>query len=255
MISKATKSSIAIGLVSSLCIANLSAQELSSSLFLTGGSAYADPFYEEVDPFAPPVPGTQTDNRRLSPAIAATSFMAVQAPEPRTFGVHDLVTIIIREEMSTDFTASLETEKSTEFAGEIAEFPRITLGDLIEGQIAPNTFPDGTLQLDISLENEFEGEGDYSNRQTMIGRVQARVIDVKPNGTLVIEARKSVTSDREHYTLVATGTCRVDDITIDNTILSSQLADLYLEKQHSGNLKRAADKGLITNFFDFFFNF
>ena len=89
----------------------------------------------------------------------------------------------------------------------------------------------------------------------MTARIQARVIDIKPNGTLVIEARKSVTSDHEHYTLVATGTCRVDDITVDNTILSSQLADLFIDKQHHGTLKRASEKGLFTNLLDAIFNF
>ena len=227
-------------------------QELSSSLYATGDELFADPFADEL-PAPVAAPGQQTDERQLSPAIAAASFTAVAAPEPRTFGLNDLVTVIIREDTQTDFTASLETEKESEWTGEIAEFPKFQLSDLLEAQIRPNTFPEGTVKLDVSADSEFAGEGDYSNQQTMTGRLQATIIDIKPNGNIVIEARKSIRSDDEHYTLVATGTCRVDDITATNTVLSTQLADLFIDKQHEGHLKKSADKGLLTEVMDFLF--
>jgi len=230
------------------------AQEISSSLYATGDESFADPFANEVvDPMALPSPGAQSDNRTLSPAIASSSFMAVTAPEPRVFAVHDLLTIVIRENTKTTFKSSLETEKESTWTGEIAEFPRFNLSDLIDLSLAPNTFPDGRVKLDVTADSEFEGEGDYANTQTMTTRIQATIIDVKPNGNIVVEARKSVRSDDEHYTLVATGTCRVDDITADNTVLSTQIADLFIDKQHEGHLKKAADKGLLTEVMDFLF--
>ncbi len=244
---------IGLLLTASTFTALASSQELSSSLYSTGGEYFADPFADRMRLSDRPTPGRQTDNRSLSPAIAATSFMAVRAPEPRTFAVHDLLTVIIREDMQTRFASSLETEKQTQWTGEIAEFPRFTLSDLVDAQLRPNVFPDGTVKLDVRAGSKFEGEGDYENKQSMTGRIQATIIDVKPNGNVVIEARKSVRSDDEHYQLVATGTCRVDDITADNTILSSQLADLFIDKQHEGHLKRAADKGLLTQVMDFLF--
>ena len=226
-------------------------QELSSSLYETGASTFADPFADTAfDGGGAPVAGRQSDQRRLSPAIAAASFGAVAAPAPQTFAVHDLITIIIREDTRTAFSSSLETEKESTHEAEIAEFPRFSLSDLAGARITPNAFTDGTLQLDLEASREFTGEGDYSNSQTMTARIQATILDVKPNGTLVLEARKTVRSDQEAYTLVALGVCRVDDITADNTVLSTQLADLFVEKQHQGYLKKAADKGPLTRLFD-----
>lgn len=245
-------------LITLLLLVGLSAralsQELSSSLFSTGDQYFADPFNVDPQPGEIPAPGQQTDERTLSPAIARASFMAVEAPAPRTFAVHDLITIVIREDMQTSFSSSLDTDKSSEYTGEIAEFPKLNLSDLIHFDLAPNTFPNGTLKLDVTGESTFEGEGDYENQQTMSGRVQARIIDVKPNGNVVLEARKSITSDKETYELVATGTCRVDDITADNTVLSSQVADLFIDKQHKGYLKQASDKGIFTRVMDALFN-
>ena len=229
------------------------AQEMSSSLFATGGEHFADPFADELAGPGPALPGRQTDQRLLSPAIAARSFMAVSAPAPRTYQIHDLITIIVREDTQTRFSSSLETEKENRWTGEVAEFPRLTLSDLVDFNLSPNTFPNGTLKLDVRTGSEFEGEGDYENRRSMTDRIQASIIDIKPNGNVVLEARKSVRSDGEHYTLVATGTCRVDDITATNSVLSTQLADLYIDKQHHGHLRKAADKGLLTNVIDFLF--
>ncbi|MEO0515082.1 MAG: flagellar basal body L-ring protein FlgH [Planctomycetota bacterium] len=231
-----------------------SGQELSSSLYSTGDEFFADPFAQELGVTdGPPAPGMQTDDRTLSPAIASKSFMAVSAPEPRRFAIYDLVTIIIREDTQTTFSSSLETEKESEWTGEIAEFPRFNLSDLLDLQVVPNTFPNGTVKLDVSADSSFEGEGDYANKQSMTARIQATIIDVKPNGNVVIEARKSVRSDDEHYTLVATGICRVDDIGVDNSVLSTQIADLFIDKQHDGHLKKAADKGFLTEVMDFLF--
>ncbi len=227
--------------------APLSGQELSSSLYATGGEVFADPFAHA----ATQNPGQQSDTGKLSPAIVASSFAAVPAPKPKTFAVHDLVSVIIREETSTAFSSSLETEKESVFEGELAEFPRLNLSDLLDGTVQPGRFAAGSIELDAEATREFTGEGDYSNRQVMTARIQASIIDIKPNGTVVLEARKSVRSDQEAYTLVAVGVCRVDDITADNTILSTQLADLFVEKQHEGYLKKAAEKGFLTKLFDF----
>ena len=60
---------------------------------------------------------------------------------------------------------------------------------------------------------------------------------------------------KERVNVVLTGTCRKDDVTIDNTILSTQIYDLRLIKEHAGEIRNATKKGLITKFFDALFNF
>ena len=115
--------SVAVAFTTLACLAPASlGQELSSSLYVTGGDVLPDPFADL--PGVPPPAGLQTDTRRLSPAIAATSLMAVRAPEPRLFGIHDLVTIVIREDMRTDFKSSLETEKKSEYTRRNLRLPQ-----------------------------------------------------------------------------------------------------------------------------------
>jgi len=208
---------------------------------------------------ANPRPDTATGQEqaphRLAPAIGRSSLSAVDVPKPRQFAVNDLVTIIIREESETDFQATLETEKSTEHTAEIAEFPRLTLSDLADLQLQPSDLDAGAPELDVSSDREFEGEGDYQRSEEMTGRITARIVDVKPNGTLALQAKKFVKSDGESLDVKLTGVCRAEDITADNTVLSTELYNLHLNKTHDGELKNATEKGLLTKILDFLFNF
>lgn len=192
---------------------------------------------------------------RLSPHIAKTSISAVHLPEPRQFAIHDLVTIIVRESIQNRSDAELESEKDTSVNGSISAFPNLRLRDLLNLQLGQSSLDDGTPQVDLSLGKDFEGEGDYQRNDTFTTRLTARIIDIKPNETLVLEARKFIRSDDESVDVVLSGTCRKDDITIDNTILSTQIYDLRLVKEHQGELRNATKKGLLTKFFDALFNF
>ncbi len=199
-------------------------------------------------------PGQQTDLRAIQPNVAQASWFAVSRPAPRTYGLHDLVTIVIREDLSTDFSSELETERSSEWDAGVKQFPHFNLGDLLKLRINESAItPD--IALDLEAGSEFESEGTYARRDSMSARLTARVVDVKPNGTLVLEARKHLASDDEEITLVATGTCRVDDITLDNTIFSTQLYDLHLTKSHHGELRRGTKKGPLTKLIDALFPF
>jgi flagellar L-ring protein precursor FlgH len=66
---------------------------------------------------------------------------------------------------------------------------------------------------------------------------------VKPNGTLVLQGRKSIVTDDEVQKFLITGTCRAEDVTADNTVLSTQLKDFDLRKTHKGNVRNATRKG------------
>ncbi len=191
----------------------------------------------------------------LNPNIAAASLLAVPIPEPAEYSLHDLVTIIVRETSTTDIDSSLETQRKTGFEGEITDFPKFQLGDLMNFRLRPNNFPLGNPKLGVKYDHDWEGEGQYRRRETMTTRLQARIIDIKPNGTIVLESRKFIQTDNEAALLIVTGTCRVDDIAADNTVLSTQLHDLHVNKQHGGEVRKAIKKGVITKLLEGIFNF
>lgn len=184
--------------------------------------------------------------------LRQVSMIAVEVPKPREFAVHDLVTIIIDESSRSSSEQTLDTKK--ESSADVGLNAMLSPRDLLELQLRQGNLSNLSL-LDFDTEREFKGEGEYERTDRFSARITAEVIDVKPNGTLVLEARKEIVRDEEATTIVLSGICRREDITGSNTILSSQLADLQVVQNNSGKVKDAAKKGLFTNIFDAVFNF
>ncbi|QDU32688.1 Flagellar L-ring protein precursor [Poriferisphaera corsica] len=193
-------------------------------------------------------------DRRLAVSVSQASFTAVRLPELRQFAKHDLIQIIIQESTSSDFKSSMDTGKETTIEGNVTNLPKFQLADLLELRIDPNGVTN-PLKIGADYKQEFKGDGDIKKTETITGRIQARVIDVKPNGTLVLEARKYNQVDDEVVEIVLTGTCRAEDVSSMNTITSSQLYDLHLVKKHSGELRKATKKGILTRIAETIFNF
>ncbi len=189
----------------------------------------------------------------VNPYMQRASYAAVSLPEPRHFAVHDLVTIIVREASSATVEGELETEKEVTVDGEVSSF--IDLMQLLETRVQPADLGLGNPSVGVDFNREFQGEGDYARRDEVITRLTARVIDVKPNGTLALEARTAIDNDDEQMTIKVTGYCRAEDVTAANTILSTQMYDLRVNKQHEGEVRKASKKGLLTKVLDVLFNF
>lgn len=222
---------------------------LDAPIASTSSSVYDPPPEDQKQP--PQRSGDISDP--LSPAIRETSLVAVEVPEPREFAVHDLVSIVVIESASNESDAELSTEKSAKIDAAIEAF--IDLEALLQARIQPSALAGGQPTVTTNLGHEFEGEGTQERSDTMTTRLQCEIIDIKPNGNLVVEARKFIKADKETMSIILTGVCRAADIDSDNTIRSNMIHDLRIVKEHTGELRKSTKKGLITNILETIFNF
>ena len=197
-------------------------------------------------------PGPQVES---APVILVEDVSLTYIPEPeiRTFQKHDIITIVIDEVSSQTSSQSLETEKESKSNVELNAM--IDLLALLELQVNTNPRLANRTLFDASAKREFTGEGDYERKDKFSARITATVLEVKPNGSLVLRANKRIAKDEEIQTLVIAGLARSEDITEENTVLSSQLAELTLAVVNEGELKKSSEKGIITEFFDMLFAF
>jgi len=222
---------------------------LDAPIVPTSSSMYDPPAEQQETP--PQRSGDIADP--LSPAIREASLVAVQVPEPREFAVHDLVSIMVIESASNASDAELSTEKEAKIDAAIEAF--IDLQALIEARLEPSVLAKGAPTVTTDFGHEFEGEGSQKRSDTLTTRLQCEIIDIKPNGNLVLEARKHIKMDKETISIILTGVCRAADIDSDNTIRSNMIHDLRIVKEHTGELRKATKKGLITNILETLFNF
>lgn len=196
-----------------------------------------------TDPSGRPVP---------TAALLPVSMYAIAPPEPKSFKKHDLITIIIDESSLSQSSQTLETERESDANARLNAI--VDPIELLNLRLRTGNTRNIDL-LNFNASREFSGEGDYERRDRMSARITAQVIDVKPNGSLVLEARKRLARDEEISLLVVAGVCRSEDITSANTILSSQIAGLTIIQQNEGDLRSAAQKGRFTRALDMLFDF
>ena len=68
-------------------------------------------------------------------------------------------------------------------------------------------------------------------------RVTAQVLDVSQKRHAGVAAEGGSRTTKEEQTLVCSGICRVEDVTPDNTVLSTQLFDLEFSKTNKGQVR------------------
>lgn len=216
-----------------LCLASSNA--LGQSLYLVNQRAQND------------APGVS------QPTMSASqvSLLWVDEPEPQIFQQHDIVTIIIDENSTQTSSQKLETDKKSETSATLNAL--LDYMALLELRLDQG---DTSLTLaDFKAKNKFTGNGDYERKDKFTARITATVIEVKPNGTLVLEATKRIAKDDEIQTIVLSGLVRQEDVTRQNTVLSSQMANLNVVVNNEGEVRDAAKKGIITEILDALFAF
>jgi len=175
----------------------------------------------------------------------SASWIAVDKPRPKDVRVHDLVTIIVNEVSKHASKEDTKSEREYSVDAALKDWLRYSSGSL-----RPDKQPSGDPKIGFSYEREFEGKGDNKRSDTLSARIQAEVIDVMPNGNLILEATHKVVTNEEETVITLTGTCRSKDVGVDNTIISTQLARLDVRKHHKGIVRDANKRGLLSGLVD-----
>lgn len=150
--------------------------------------------------------------------------------------VGDLVTIIIVESSKASQQAATDTGKE----GEVGVSPS---GGVL------NFIP----IFGIRGESRSDSKGSTTRGGSINARVTARVVDVEPNGALVLEGTQRIVVNKEQQEIILRGVVRPEDIRPDNTVLSTFLADAQIEYKGDGSIGgKRQSPGLITNFFGLF---
>lgn len=150
----------------------------------------------------------------------------------------DLITILIQEVSSSSFNASTNASKND--ATNVAKGLGPILGNLIPA-------------LSIGADSKVDGKGSTQQTGRFTARMTAIVKQVLPNGTMVIEGTRAITTNKETQVFVLRGTIRQEDVRADNTILSESIADAVIKADGKGMISDRQRKGILTRLIDWLF--
>ena len=81
-------------------------------------------------------------------------------------------------------------------------------------------------------------------------RRDREVVDVRPNGNLVLEAHKHVQQNNEIFDASLSGVVRRQDVLPNNTVLSEDVAELSIFKKEQGHIRDSWRRGWLWLFMD-----
>lgn len=162
----------------------------------------------------------------------------------RTIG--DIVLIKIVETSSGTKKASTKTARDSSISGGVEAL----FG--IEQWLANRNanFTPSATSLKAGLKNDFDGSGETKRDSNVTATLSARVVDTTMDGNLVIRGYREVRVNNETQFIILSGIVRPKDISQDNSILSSYIADARIDysgtgvvgdKQQAGWLARGLD--------------
>ena len=219
---KARRTALAIGLLGVTLLAGCAQKGP------TRDPAFAATYPEQAES-KPPLFGSIYENARY--VALFTDIKAVQ--------VGDTLTVKLVEKTAASKKADTEIEQATEFD---VENPTIFgVEPDLDGRFL--TDRDVTLANRFRSEKEFEAETESEQSNSLKGDITVTVARVLANGNLVVHGEKLMTLNRGHEHIRFSGIVRPYDITDDNTVLSTKVANATIIYSGEGELADANKTG------------
>jgi flagellar L-ring protein FlgH len=157
---------------------------------------------------------------------------------PRARQVGDLLTITITENVTAKQESTSSIEKTGSVNTSISALPLVKNAE----QLAK-------LDATGSASNVFDGKGSTESTHNFSGTITSTVIEVLPNGHLIIAGEKQIGVNRNVEVLRFSG--QVDPVSIQpgNTVASSAIANVRVEQRGRGQQDAAQGIGWLARFF------
>jgi flagellar L-ring protein FlgH len=190
--------------------------------------------------------GSPSTRRQLT---LANSSWTYQAPaEPKQWKLNDFVTVMIDEKSTMTREGQVDQRKKVE--GNIGLESWVILDE--NGDIEPDPQSAGTPQISTVIDNKYRSQANLQNRDSLQTSLQCTIVDIRPNGTLVVEGHGQVTVDEEQWELSVSGVIRPDDIMPNNSVKSEKIAEKQIVRKTSGHGRDGVRRGWLQKFLDKF---
>lgn len=182
----------------------------------------------------------------VSPKQEQQPMTSNYEPKRRKFQQHDLVTVMVQESVSATSSSSYQSTQDSQLEAELAEWFRLKSTDDKTGFELKEALGNSTPSADLEAEFEVDNQGDLQRSSNITAQVTAKIVQVMPNGNLVIEAHETREINGESEKLTLSAIVRQQDISPNNTVPSSKLADLEVSVTGEGSISNAVSRGILT---------
>lgn len=212
----------------------------------SGDLAARSGVYDDGTPVAPP-PGPNVTAPPRSNALAEVSWMHRSTLPPRQLRLNDIITIRVDELAQARAEGAAENRKNSLYDAVLKDWISLSGGFL-----KPSPQSDGDPRVNGQLNSLYRSDAAIESRESLTFNIAARVVDIRPNGHLVVEAHKTIWVNDNAFETSLTGICRADDIGPDNVLLSRDLLNPQIRKTERGSLRDGYRRGWFQRWFEEF---
>jgi flagellar L-ring protein FlgH len=197
------------------------------------------PKTERVDFTQPPSPivAAAPKPRPVTGSLYHSASYRPPFEDRRARMVGDVVTIMITERVTASQKSSSTANRTSSLDSSISAFPFANATTL------------GKLSLNSSTNNDFSGAGATESANQFSGSITTTVVDVLPNGHLVVTGEKQIGVNQNVDVLRFSGTVDPLAIQAGGLVSSTQVANARIESRGRGAQNEAQTVGWIARFF------
>lgn len=219
---------------SQLCIASIFA------LLLTGCASVEQAKTLPDDPdFAPILPEMEDEPLVPTGSLFKINYVNNIYSDSKAHRVGDIISVILSE--STQAQKSAKTELKKDNAATLSPVKGLGGKSINIGTQA--------LQFGLNQSSNFKGDSKSDQGNSLSGNISVHVLRVLPNGNLMIRGEKWMSLNNGDEYVRLTGIIRAQDISSNNTVRSSKVANARIQYAGTGTFADVQEQGWLSKFF------
>jgi len=182
--------------------------------------------------------------------LQSSSFIYRELPpeaRPRELQANDIITVVVDFRSRFLSEGDAESRKIASLTAVLADWIKLDSGNL---QPAPQASGDPTISG--TLNSQYRAEADVELRDSLSFKMAAKIVDIRPNGNLVIEGHQEIQNNEERWRISLTGVVRREAIQADRTVSSDAIYDFNVDKEEVGQVRDGYARGWLAKWYDRF---
>jgi flagellar L-ring protein precursor FlgH len=189
--------------------------------------------------------GNPDQRRPLSVSDVSWTY---QSPEPkREIHINDLITVNVNELATVISGGSINQRLQGERNWNLKSWVIPTSSGI---GLKPDPQSAGSPNIDFLINNTYQANADLLSKESVKFKLACHVVDIRPNGTLVLEGRRTIAVNDMNWEVSLVGSIRADDVGPNNIVSSENVADMRLVKRETGQVRDGYRRGWVTQWLD-----
>ena len=166
-------------------------------------------------------------------------------PQLSRFELHDVITVVVDEKSSVTSEGEIDQKKKAH--RDLILKAWVLLKGLT---LIPDPLSAGEPHIRAEADSKTRAEATLEARDSLKSYIGCTILEIRPNGLLVIEGHDTITYNNEVWEMSLSGLIRPQDVQQDNTVLSQNIVYKRISKRTSGQVRDGYDRGWLAEFLD-----